>query len=88
MIHITSYLEIIGLYIPPQSSVEDAIENVASAVRRLDPTRPAILAGDLNCRLDKPDRKSRGVMQLLEEEGFHLASRRDMMTYINSTKRM
>ena len=83
MVHITTtYLEIIGLYIPPQTNIEDAIEKIASAVSRLDHKKPAILAGDINCRIDKPDKKTQEVTKLLQEEGFCLANRTDVMTYI------
>ena len=83
MVHITTtYLEIIGLYIPPQTNIEDAIEKIASAVSRLDHKKPAILAGDINCRIDIPDKKTQEVTKLLQEEGFCLANRTDVMTYI------
>ncbi|KAJ4430745.1 hypothetical protein ANN_19336 [Periplaneta americana] len=40
------------------------------------------MAGDFNCRTDKPDRKALAVFETLEEEGFSLANQEQEPTYI------
>ncbi|KAJ4430527.1 hypothetical protein ANN_19115 [Periplaneta americana] len=46
------------------------IECMVKILELVDPAIPTIIAGDLNCRLDKPDRKCRALLELMEEEGF------------------
>lgn len=76
------FFTVVGLYIRPQATTDEVVESIFSALSlvELDPT--IILAGDFNCRLDKPDRKASAIFQLLEEEGFELVNAASLMTYI------
>ena len=65
-------LQIIGIYIRPQCSADEVVEAIMSASELTDPEIPTLLAGDLNCRMDRPKSKSQALMELMEEEGFTL----------------
>ena len=41
-----------------------------------------ILAGDLNCRIDKPNVKTELILETMAEEGFILINKPDLKTYI------
>ncbi|KAJ4448805.1 hypothetical protein ANN_00196 [Periplaneta americana] len=69
------------LDISPVKSTEDAIEIITKAIFRVTENETIIIAGDLNCRLDKPNRKSKLVLEVLNEEGFKLVNKEDLKTY-------
>ena len=53
-----------------------------SAFELTDPEFPTLLTGDLNCRMDRPNCKSKALMKLMEEEGFALTNAAQTKTYI------
>ena len=59
------------------------VEIVISALELTDPEIPTLLAGDLNCRIDRPNSKSKALIELMEEEGFALTNTAQTKTYIS-----
>lgn len=41
-----------------------------------------IIAGDFNCRIDKPNNKTSTMLDILQEEGFRLINKAEEITYI------
>ena len=54
----TTEITIIGLYINPQTKAHDAIEKIMEAVSHTTSDKRILLAGDLNCRIDRPNHKT------------------------------
>ena len=54
-----------------------------SALELTDPEIPTLLAGDLNCRMDRPNSKSQALMELMEEVSFTLTNAAQTKTYIS-----
>lgn len=78
----TERVAIIGLYISPAQGIDDAIEQIIKAISWVKNEENVILAGDLNCRIDKPNHKTELVLELLQEEGFTLINNAKDVTYI------
>ncbi|KAJ4451801.1 hypothetical protein ANN_03273 [Periplaneta americana] len=76
-------LQIAGIYIRPQSSADEVIEIIMTAQDQIDPEIPTLLAGDLSCRIDRPNSKSEAFLELMEEEGFTLINEAQNKTYIS-----
>ena len=62
----------IGTYFQPEYKEEDIIDELASALQMISRTNTVILAGDLNCRIDINQPKSKAVVRYLETEGLTL----------------
>mgnify|MGYP000563071502 CR=1 FL=1 len=75
-------ITIVGLYISPARKVDDAVEQIAKALTNVENEENVIIAGDLNCRLDKPNSKMDIIMELLLAEGYDLINRKEEITYI------
>ena len=78
----TEICTIIALYIRPQTATEEVIEIVMTAISKTEENEKIILVGDINCRIDKDNIKTEMVMAALREEGYKLANKKDMMTYV------
>ena len=68
-------ITIIGVYLRPQTTVEKVVECIVKILELVDPATPTIMAGDFNCRLDKPDRKCQALLQLMEEGVFRSSTK-------------
>ena len=77
----TDEITLIAIYMRPQATTEEIMEAIMSAITTADGGN-MILAGDINCRIDKKNCKTEIIMEALEEEGFTLVNKRDMPTYI------
>jgi len=77
-----SLVTIIGLYINPQTYVDDAVEIIMRDLMHARDEENILILGDLNCRIDKPDNKSKTILALLEEEGYSLVNNKDLVTYV------
>lgn len=77
----TTKITIVGIYIAPHRSTDDAVETISKAISQVVKDENVVIAGDLNCRLDKPSTKSELVLEILREEGFTLINRKEMKTY-------
>ena len=78
----TTEATLIALYIPPGVPIEDIVGTITEATEQTKNEENVILAGDFNCRTDKPNTKTDILLDILEEEGFKLANRREDPTYI------
>jgi hypothetical protein len=76
-------LQIIGIYIRPLCSADEVVEAIMFALELTDPEIPNLLAGDVNCRMDRPNSKSQALMEPMEEEGFTLNNAAQTKTYIS-----
>ena len=65
----------------PDKSAEDIIEKISTALSKLRKDTNIIIAGDLNCRIDKPNQKTEIVIETLMEEGYSLINQKDEKTY-------
>ncbi|KAJ4430491.1 hypothetical protein ANN_22707 [Periplaneta americana] len=74
-------ITIIGVYLRPQTTAEKMVECIVKILELVDPATPTIIVGDLNCRLDKPDRKCRVLLELMEE-GIQIVNKANQPTYI------
>ena len=70
-----TYLTAIGIYIPPHFSAEDTVEIIMDTLTKVKNDSNVILAGDLNCRIDKPLYKTELILELFKEEGFSLVNK-------------
>ncbi|PSN55010.1 hypothetical protein C0J52_02335 [Blattella germanica] len=77
----TNTVTIIGTYIPPNTEVEDIMETLINSLQKIKFNENVILAGDMNCRLDKPDSKCKTILAFLEEENFKLVNDPEQKTY-------
>ncbi|KAJ4426601.1 hypothetical protein ANN_26399 [Periplaneta americana] len=78
----TTTITVIGLYIQPNVPVENVIDLVYKVIEQTRTDKNVILAGDLNCRLDKQNAKTHILLETLEEEGFRLENKKEIPTYI------
>lgn len=77
----TERMNFIGLYIEPLTPIEDVIEIVMTAIAKATPRSNIIIAGDLNCRIDTSNHKSRELLQMMIEEGYTLVNEQHNRTY-------
>ena len=77
-----STLAVIAMYVNPTATAETLVGAILQALQHMSSGTPVILAGDFNCRRDKPDRKAIAVFDMLEEEGFKLVNKESIPTYI------
>lgn len=77
----TTRLTLIGVYISPATATEDVIDTLLRTTSHAAGHTNVILAGDINCRTDKPSIKTDLVLETLEEEGFTLANEKTFRTY-------
>ena len=77
----TTHIAVIGIYIAPDTAAEDVIDTVLRATACVKKEKNVLLAGDFNCRIDKPNTKSDLLLAMLVEEGFSLANSKDLYTY-------
>ena len=55
---------------------------MAKIINYIGNAKNAIIAGDLNCRIYKPDHKSRTIMAQIEEERYKLVNKKTLVTYV------
>ena len=79
---VTKELAIIAAYYPPNHSALEILEEIHYLIQQIKHEKPTIIAGDLNCRIDKKNSKTKLVVDALEEEGFTLLNDRNTPTYI------
>ncbi|KAJ4425617.1 hypothetical protein ANN_27813 [Periplaneta americana] len=72
---------IVGIYCRPQEDPADITGKLMSAISNMQQDKPSIIAGDLNCRIDKPNQKCREVLNCLAEEGFVLVNKPETKIY-------
>jgi hypothetical protein len=73
---------LICAYFQPEYTEDFIIDKIGSALRKVDKQEALILAGDLNCRIDKPHGKTTAIVSFLEE-GLTLVNRQVMDTYVS-----
>ena len=78
----TAHLTIAGQYIPPHASLKDTTEILSIVTNYVETEQNVIIAGDLNCRLDKPDYKTIAVVEMMQGIGFNLINKQDLKTYL------
>lgn len=75
---------LIAIYARPNAEVEHIIEILTAALGKIrNAAENIIIAGDMNCRLDKPDTKCRATLNFLQEENFELINDPEQKTYIS-----
>lgn len=79
----TDYLVIIAAYFKPNMTAIDIMDELGQTYIQYKQDKPIIIAGDLNCRLDSPNYKTKLVLEKLEEEGFTLLNNPKIPTYIS-----
>lgn len=77
----TTRLYIAGMYCRPQEDPADITAKLLGTISQMRHDKPALIAGDLNCRLDQPNLKTKEVLKCLAEEGFILINEAKMKTY-------
>mgnify|MGYP002224293916 CR=1 FL=1 len=55
------------IYCPPSSQL--IVDEISLCLSKISNQDIVILAGDLNCRIDKPQQKTRTVLDYLQTEG-------------------
>ena len=78
----TRLCTIICAYFQPELTAEDIIEELDEAMSKTSRSDQILLAGDLNCRIDIPSKKTNLVIEYLEEEGFHMINTSSENTYV------
>ena len=78
----TPGITVIAMYMNPEATAEKVVENILSAVEHTEQDERVILAGDFNCRIDKTNVKTELVVEALQEEGFTLINKPQLITYI------
>lgn len=78
----TTIATIICIYIPPGTTTENTTEIISHAIEQTRNDENVILAGDFNCRIDKPSIKTEILINTLEEEGLRLINKKEMPTYV------
>ena len=78
----TRLCTIICSYFQPELTAEDNIEELDEAMSKTSQSDKILLAGDLNCRIDIPSKKTNLVIEHLEEEGFHIINTASENTYV------
>ena len=73
---------LVCVYYRPECSALDVVDSVQRAIDVIPTNERVILAGDLNCPIDKANRKAEIVLSYLEEEGLMLVNNRNVLTYI------
>lgn len=66
----------------PLTPIEDIIATIMTALTKITPGCNTIIAGDMNCRMDVNDNRSRELLQLMAEEGFTLINNKNDKTYL------
>jgi len=72
---------VINVYFNPEWKAADIVDTLTNALWKVDRRENIILAGDLNCRIDKKNEKTVIVLEFLEKEGLLLANEKTMKTY-------
>ena len=78
----TEALTTIAVYIRPQATTEEVMETIMTATDATKEMENVIIAGDINCRIDRTNNKTETVMEAMREEGFRLANKADLVTYV------
>ena len=78
----TRAVNIVGAYFPPNIEPENIIDDIGKAMETIDNDKPTILAGDLNCRIDKWNTKAQTVIDLLMNYGLRLLNQEQEFTYV------
>lgn len=78
----TRLVNIVGVYFAPNTEPETIIDDLGRALETIDDNKPTILAGDLNCRIDKRNVKTQAVVDFLLDYRLRLLNREQEFTYI------
>lgn len=78
----TKSITVISGYFQPECTAEFIIDELSEAIAHIDPRIPTVLAGDFNCRTDKPNTKSTLVLDYITETGMALINDKSAPTYI------
>lgn len=78
----TKYITIIAAYFQPNETALDIIDELGQQLTQSKKDSPLIVAGDLNCRLDTQNYKTKLVMETMREEGLILLNNTNIPTYI------
>ena len=62
--------------------LENKNGNVMMTVNLARESDNILIAGDINCRIDRTNIKTQTLMDTLEDEGFMLVNKSDMPTYV------
>ncbi|KAJ4425363.1 hypothetical protein ANN_27978 [Periplaneta americana] len=68
----TKICTIVGTYFQPEIGETDIIDEIITALSRIQKREPVIIAKDLNCRMDVSSKKTEAIFAFLAEEGFTL----------------
>ncbi|KAJ4426886.1 hypothetical protein ANN_26685 [Periplaneta americana] len=81
MLVVASNINVIAAYFQPHTNAVEIIDEIDTLIKQCVNNKPAIIAGDLNCRLDVGNYKTKLVIRTLEEEGFTLMNNPQIPTY-------
>lgn len=73
---------LVCVYYRPECSAIDVIDGIQRAIDVIEPNERVLIGGDLNCPVDKENRKSEIVIDYLMGEGLTLVNDRKVLTYI------
>ena len=79
----TSVMTFICVYYNPDKDAEYIVSDLASALSATDHNLPLTIAGDLNCRIDKPNDKTTDVIDFLHDSGLRILNDASKPTYIS-----
>lgn len=79
----TALCTLVTVYFQPETPAINIIDEIGTALSKLDQDRPLILGGDMNCRIDAPGPKAKLVLRYLQETGLELVNKKDRATYIS-----
>jgi hypothetical protein len=68
-------------YFNPDTPLDDIVLSVVEMITNLDTTKPSVLCGDYNCRIDSGDR-GRHLKEIMQDMGFLLKNDCNEPTYI------
>ena len=78
----TSVATILAAYFQPEVTSPDIIDSINEALQKANHSDAIIIAGDLNCRIDKSNPKTKRVLEYLEQEGFKVTNNPAETTYV------
>ncbi|XP_018496824.1 uncharacterized protein LOC108864883 [Galendromus occidentalis] len=73
-----------AFYVQPDCSIEQVLSIVGDGLTKLDLSRPALIGGDFNCRIDSATTSSEGhaLREFMERLGLRCQNQADAKTYI------
>ena len=78
----TKLCNIIAAYFQPDYDEEELLDEVTAALNLIPRTDTVVMAGDLNCRIDKNHPKAVRVVEAIQKEGLSLINDEEEKTYI------